>query len=97
MAKKASPLGRTRQVLAPEKRRLAAALAALVVASGGNFALPNFVAYIIDRSSKTSSSLKDTDRNTLSRSDLGTCAIPVSYHSCLCACEAHTKVLLVLV
>ncbi len=38
------------QVLAPERSSLAAALAALVVASLGNFSLPAFVSFIIDRS-----------------------------------------------
>ena len=42
------------QVLAPEQASLGVALGALVVASLGNFSLPAFVSFIIDRSSPNS-------------------------------------------
>eukprot|EP00750_Incisomonas_marina_P030304 INCI7452.2.p1 GENE.INCI7452.2~~INCI7452.2.p1 ORF type:complete len:592 (+),score=114.26 INCI7452.2:139-1914(+) len=49
---KPSPGKRIRQVLAPERATLTAAALAYVVSSLGNFSLPAFVSFIIDRSTE---------------------------------------------
>ena len=46
--------------MAPEKRTLAVAVGAMVAGSLGNFCLPAFVSFLIDRHSRTSKAEPDT-------------------------------------